>query len=144
MIQNTAYVCDGVLFMVIAGRFGYEQTRGGQWVATLSKNSRAHHMAKHRVKKRDEDGVLAMTRTLSPRCEMFKNPHVRFDFYMTGHPRRDYDNQVGLIKGAQDGLVAAGVIADDSMAVMGKAEVNVIEDAENFCIITVAERESTE
>ena len=97
-------------------------------------------MERYRIKTRDESDVFLMTRTLSPRCPMFERPQVAFQMHMTGNPRRDYDNQSGLVKGAQDGLVKGGIIEDDSMAVIGKPDIDVVPDTHNFVIIRVSER----
>lgn len=144
MLADAFYDSDEqYLEMTLSGRPGYRRTVYGQWLAVLSGNSRSHHMEKHRIKQRDDEAVYLLSLSLMPRCPMFTRPFVRFDLHMTGNPRRDFDNQVGLIKGLLDGLTRGGVIADDSMDVIGKPEVNIIrEQADNFCVITVAERDA--
>ena len=142
MLADASYdASERILVLRVPGRPGYKRTVYGQWMAVLSGNSRSHHMEKHRIKQRDDEAVYLLTLALMPRCPMFTSPLVRFDLHMTGAMRRDFDNQVGLIKGALDGLTRGGIIADDSMDVIGKPEVNIIrEQADNFCVITVAER----
>ena len=142
-MKNYAEMRYDRLVLIIDGRPGYEQSvRTRKWKNVLGGNARSHPMARHRVKTRDTEAVAMLTKTLMPRCPMFKRPAVVFKLHMTGNPRRDYDNQVGLIKGALDGLKAGGIIEDDAMEIIGKPWIDVEADTDNYYVITVEERDA--
>ena len=82
----------------------------------LSLNARMHWRKKATLTKqwRTFTALAAARYPALPACD------VTLTWYVTDNRRRDEDNLFGLLKPLADGLVDAGVVADDTHQYMGK------------------------
>lgn len=82
----------------------------------VSPNSRGHWAKKARaVKKQRQDAFLGARAALGFRREpRWRLARSKAYFYFRDNRRRDRDNMAASLKGAYDGIVDAGILADDS------------------------------
>lgn len=87
----------------------------------VSPNSRGHWAKKARaVKQQRRDAFIAATLALYPADERqrrkprWKSASAKAVFYFRDARRRDRDNMAASLKGIYDGIVDAGILADDS------------------------------
>ncbi|MBN2582551.1 MAG: RusA family crossover junction endodeoxyribonuclease [Planctomycetes bacterium] len=79
----------------------------------LSPNARPHHMAKARAVRKYRLWAWAEARSQNVRPG-WAEAKAQATFHFTSNRRRDRDNLLASLKPAFDGLVDAGVLADDS------------------------------
>ena len=116
----------------INGLPGYSAARR----AVLSPNARVHWRHRHAVLKADKLRTLIACRAAGMGDLNLQKAHVEVVIRYRTHQRRDYDNQVGLLKGVMDGMVAAGVLADDNRSVIGSLTITQEHgDPEGFRLI---------
>jgi crossover junction endodeoxyribonuclease RusA len=87
----------------------------------LRSNKRLHHMAEHRIKRdiRQAGRIRAMKWMTGKRAEGWMFPlgqavEVRMTWYVPTKHRRDADSGQPTLKSFLDGIVDAGVLADDN------------------------------
>jgi Holliday junction resolvase RusA-like endonuclease len=96
------------------------------------------------VKKRDKEDVYIAA--LACRDQIPATPwdraNVTIDLYVKSNVTRDADNLYATVKGSLDGLKRAGIIKDDSTAVIGTPTIRVFKDTERAYeyVITLEER----
>ena len=84
-----------------------------------SPNARVHYMKLANVKRNQKDLMIASVLELMPMDrpnEPWEKAHLTITFRASDKRRRDLDNLLSASKAYVDGLVAAGVIVDDSSA----------------------------
>ena len=82
-----------------------------------SPNARVHYMKLANVKRNQKDLMIASVLELMPMDrpnEPWEKAHLTITFRASDKRRRDIDNLLSASKAYVDGLVAAGVIIDDS------------------------------
>ena len=82
-----------------------------------SPNARVHYMKLANVKRNQKDLMIASVLELMPMDrpnEPWEKAHLTITFRASDKRRRDLDNLLSASKAYVDGLVAAGIIADDS------------------------------
>ena len=82
-----------------------------------SPNARVHYMKLANVKRNQKDLMIASVLELMPMDrpnEPWEKAHLTITFRASDKRRRDIDNLLSASKAYVDGLVAAGVIVDDS------------------------------
>ena len=82
-----------------------------------SPNARVHYMKLANVKRNMKDVMIGSVLEMSPidrPDEPLEKAHLTITFRASDKRRRDMDNLLSASKAYVDGLVAAGVIADDS------------------------------
>ena len=82
-----------------------------------SPNARVHYMKLANVKRNQKDIMIASVLELMPMDrpnEPWEKAHLTITFRASDKRRRDIDNLLSASKAYVDGLVAAGVIIDDS------------------------------
>jgi len=94
-----------------------------------SRNSRVHWSALHRAQQQVNDEVIALL-IEQGWCEgglpePLQTAQVTITFYVPDKRNRDADNLITRCKPILDALVTAGVIEDDSIAVIGVPEYRV-------------------
>ena len=113
----------------IEGRPGHRRkaTPTGRivWERVLTPNARVHYMPRHEVKQHDQASVMVATRGNLPAAPL-QAATVHVTLHWGGNRRRDPDNTTGLLKGVMDGLVSAGVLADDSFDVVQRLSVSIV------------------
>lgn len=81
----------------------------------LSPNYRGHWSARHRATRTAQDAVIAAVFEAAPRfATPLERAEITVRFLWPDSRRRDMDNFVARAKPYLDGLVVAGVLADDS------------------------------
>jgi crossover junction endodeoxyribonuclease RusA len=84
----------------------------------LTENQRLHHMAKARLTKQVRRAASFLAR--SQRIPPLGACTVRLVWHVNTKHRRDADNLAPTLKAACDGLVDAGLVPDDTPALMDK------------------------
>tara|TARA_R110002110_G_scaffold142957_1_gene331449 strand:- start:4210 stop:4578 length:369 start_codon:yes stop_codon:yes gene_type:complete len=82
-----------------------------------SPNARVHYMKLANVKRNQKDLMIASVLELMPMDrpnEPWEKAHLTITFRASDKRRRDIDNLLSASKAYVDGLVAAGIIVDDS------------------------------
>lgn len=99
------------------------------WVQVIRQSPKHHWSEIARCKKKDEEAVWAAVNSIGAPAK-FKTPVtkclIKVVIYVTTHRQRDNDNMVVTLKGVLDGLVRAGVIADDNTDVIGVPIIHVV------------------
>ena len=87
----------------------------------FSRNSRVHWTALHRVKDQVYDDILItlLESGFKKDVQPLDTATVTFTFYIPDKRNRDADNLITSAKPMLDGLVRAGVIADDNLVTIG-------------------------
>ena len=87
----------------------------------FSRNSRVHWTALHRVKDQVYDDILItlLESGFKKDVQPLDTATVTFTFYIPDKRNRDADNLITSAKPMLDGLVRAGVIADDNLMAIG-------------------------
>ena len=87
----------------------------------FSRNSRVHSTALHRVKDQVYDDILItlLESGFKKDVQPLDTATVTFTFYIPDKRNRDADNLITSAKPMLDGLVRAGVIADDNLVTIG-------------------------
>lgn len=82
----------------------------------LTANQRLHHMARHRLNRQIIDTVqVAVRAQVTERIPLDAYPlDLTLHYQAPDKRRRDPDNLAPTLKAAQDGLVKAGLLPDDS------------------------------
>lgn len=92
----------------------------------LSPNARPHYMAKARAVRRYRAAAWAAAlEILGTRRPRLQHARISIQFVFKRADRRDIDNLLASIKPAIDGLVAAGMLADDSSAHVSYGDIGV-------------------
>lgn len=78
----------------------------------LSLNDRQHHYRRYRDQQAVKNAVILLCRTL--RIPPLERVHVVLHYAPRDKRRRDSDNLVATLKPCCDGIVAAGVVPDDT------------------------------
>jgi Holliday junction resolvase RusA-like endonuclease len=118
-----------VIVEVENDRPGYLLTSPGRWKRVLSPNARVHWRTRAECMAKDKERVCFKARA-HRQSEPFTKATVSIELYVPRHYRRDADNTLAALKGVFDGLVAGGVIADDSMDVIGIPDVRWVVNKE--------------
>lgn len=80
----------------------------------LMPNARPHHHAKARAVKKYRRAACVLAQAVLPESAPWERATIRPTFYHALRRDRDGDNAVASLKSAIDGLVASGLIVDDS------------------------------
>lgn len=96
-----------------------------RWKLVLGGNGRSHEMEKYRCMQQDIEAVIVAVNKAGFRPQRWERAQITVTLYVTAAQRRDDGNMRGTLKGIEDGLVRAGVIADDNMSVIGTPEVRI-------------------
>ena len=77
-------------------------------------NSRVHWSARYRAGQKVKDDVMALVLEQGAPTEPIQKAHITITWVAKDKRRRDIDNLFSSMKAYIDGLVHAGLIADDS------------------------------
>ena len=80
----------------------------------LNPNRRLHFMQLYRVKENAKDEAMALVLEQGAPAEPIQKAHITITWVAKDKRRRDIDNLFSSMKAYIDGLVHAGLIADDS------------------------------
>ena len=80
----------------------------------LSPNRRLHYMQLYRAKEDAKDEAMALVLEHGAPAEPIQRAHITITWVAKDKRRRDIDNLFSSMKAYIDGLVHAGLIADDS------------------------------
>ena len=80
----------------------------------LSPNARMHHMQLYRAKRQAKDEAMALVLEQGRPDIPYEKAHITITWVAKDKRRRDPDNLFASMKPYIDGLVEAGLIADDS------------------------------
>lgn len=99
-----------------------------KWRLVLAQNARVHWRERHKVMVRDKEAVFWAAKAY--RIEHpYEHATVSITLYVKVNRRRDAQI-LETCKGVLDGLVDAGIIADDSLDCIGVPTVRVLVDKE--------------
>lgn len=109
--------------------------RKGEWIEMLSPNAvmeyRGSGQAKRRCQAKDIEGMYqAVQRGTRWPAEPLRRAHVHFQMHFKVHRKRDAPNMLANLKGTLDGLVEAGIIADDNIEVVGTPTISCVCDTD--------------
>ena len=82
----------------------------------LSPNKRLHWSELYKAKRDAKDHAMALVYQQGKPSKPYARAHITITWVAKDKRRRDVDNLFSSMKGYLDGLVAAGVIIDDSAA----------------------------
>ena len=80
----------------------------------LNPNKRHHYMKLANAKRHAKDEAMALVYEQGRPETPYESAHITITFVAANKRRRDIDNLLASCKSSIDGIVAAGVIADDS------------------------------
>ncbi|MHA7813245.1 MAG: RusA family crossover junction endodeoxyribonuclease [Phycisphaerales bacterium] len=80
----------------------------------LSPNGRAHWRKKHQAQKKQKECAYLCTMGSTLRGAMLERARVSVTYYHATKRHRDGDNHLAMLKGAFDGIAAAGAVVNDS------------------------------
>ena len=80
----------------------------------LNQNKRLHHMQLYRAKRQSKDEAMALVLEQGRPDIPYEKAHITITWVAKDKRRRDPDNLFASMKPYIDGLVEAGLIADDS------------------------------
>ncbi len=106
----------------------------------LSPNARVHFSGLAAAKSIALEEAFALVREQLVPARPLARAKVTYTFYIKGHRRHDQDNLVASMKAYLDGLVRAGLLADDDDQHVTLSESQIIRDARaEQTVITVEE-----
>lgn len=97
----------------------------------LSPNARVHHIVLANWKARYKRDAERATRSVVIGEPRWPRASVKVTFYFRDNRRRDEDNAIASLKSAFDGVVEAGLIADDSHKNLVRLPVDFLVDRED-------------
>ena len=81
----------------------------------LSPNARLHYMLLYKAKREAKEEAFAIAKKVGGPDKPYHRVHITITYVSKDKRRRDMDNLLASTKPAIDGIVAAGVIEDDSV-----------------------------